>query len=213
MIGATSVGIPETGTTYEFGNTLVTIPSQYVITPMYNGSDVKSMVAWLNALGFTAAQYGSAPANPGNAKLIQYGALYIWIPNQYVVSGNDTQSLANLLASLLGQAAPTTAIVSGNTDISGVSPQTLSWVETKFNLTPQQVAGNATLVTFLQASDAVIKTGLIPASISTQIQSILGGSVPPPSSTSSITSAISSIPPTYLYIGGGALLLYLVLRK
>ena len=212
MIGATSVGIPEAGTTYDFGNTLVTVPSQYVL-PAANGSDVKSMVAWLNSLGFYSAQYGSAPANPGNAKLIQYGALYIWIPNQYVVSGNDTQSLANLLASLLGQAAPTTGIVSGNTDISGVSPQTLSWVETNFNLTAQQIAGNATLVTFLRASDAVIKTGLVPASITTQIQSILGGSVPPPSSTSSITSAISSIPSTYLYIGGGALLLYLVLRK
>ena len=209
MIGATSVGIPETGTTYDFGNTLVTVPSQYVL-PAANGSDVKSMVAWLNSLGFYSAQYGSAPANPGNAKLIQYGALYIWIPNQYVVSGNDTQSLANLLASLLGQVAPTTAIVSGNTDISGVSPQTLSWVETKFNLSAQQIAGNATLVTFLRASDEVIKSGLIPASITNQIQSILGGSVPSPSSTS---SAISSIPPTYFYIGGGALLLYLVLRK
>ncbi len=213
MIGATSVGIPETGTTYDFGNTLVTVPSQYVL-PAANGSDVKSMVAWLNALGFTAAQYGSAPANPGNAKLIQYGALYIWIPSQYVVAGNDTQSLANLLSGLLNQPAPTTPIVSGNTDISGVSPQTLSWVETKFNLTPQQVAGNATLVTFLQASDAVIKTGLIPASITNQIQSILGGGIPnPPSSSSSGTSFFSSIPPTYLYIGGGALLLFLVLRK
>lgn len=212
MIGATSVGIPETGTTYDFGNTLVTVPSQYVL-PAANGSDVKSMVAWLNSLGFYSAQYGSAPANPGNAKLIQYGALYIWIPSQYVVAGNDTQSLANLLSGLLNQPAPTTPIVSGNTDISGVSPQTLSWVETNFNLTAQQIAGNATLVTFLRASDAVIKTGLVPASITTQIQSILGGSVPPPSSTSSITSAISSIPSTYLYIGGGALLLYLVLRK
>ncbi len=213
MISATFIGIPETGTTYDFGNTLVTIPSEYVITPAYNGSDVKSMVAWLNSLGFYSAQYGAAPPNPGNAKLIQYGALYIWIPAQYVSGSNDTQSLSNLLSSLLGQSAPTTSIVSGNSDISGVSPETLTWVENKFNLTPQQIAGNATLVTFLRSTDAVIKSGLVPASIVSQIQNILGGGVPQPSTSNSITQTISSIPPTYLYIGGGVIAAYLLLGR
>lgn len=103
-----------TGTTFDFGNTLLTVPSQYLGTPS-NGYDVRGVVAWLNALGFPYAAYDATPQNPGNAKLIKYGNLYVYIPTNYVVAGNDSSSLYGLIAALTnGTYAPDTTQTTTN---------------------------------------------------------------------------------------------------
>ncbi len=117
-----------TGTTYEFGNTRITVPSQYVISPASNGSDVRSIIQWLNALGFYSAAYGSTPANPGNATLIKYGALYIWIPNANIVPGNPTASLYSLITTLTGTAALTTGATGSTAGASGAVSTATNWL-------------------------------------------------------------------------------------
>ena len=125
------------GTTYKFGNTFLTVPAQYVISPASNGSDVRSAIQWLNSLGFSAAAYNGAPPNPGASTLVKYGALFIWIPNQYWTPSDPNASLYNFIDALrTGASAPSgtgapaagssspvstaTSWITGSTIISGV---------------------------------------------------------------------------------------------
>lgn len=114
------------GTTYKFGNTLLTIPTQYVITPPSSGSDVRSAIQWLNSFGFYYASYSTPTANPGNSTLVKYGALYVWIPNQYRNPQDDSTSLYNLINGLQTGAIPGTTPGTGSTG-SAISTAT-NWI-------------------------------------------------------------------------------------